>query len=119
MGESEYCRLLFALHCFDTTIHRFNGDVLAPTLSPSLLQSRTEGEDHVPYVCHSFVVDGRIQFLGDCTHPLANQTVELLDATGFVAARNAQNARVAAENARLFAAQEAEVAQGTSEGIGE
>ena len=27
--------------------------------------------------CHSFVTDGRIQFLADCTHPLAGQTVDL------------------------------------------
>jgi hypothetical protein len=31
----------------------------------------------VDRVCHSFVVDGRIQFLGDCTHHLAGQTVDL------------------------------------------
>lgn len=29
-------------------------------------------------VCHSFVTDGRIQFLGDCTHAMANQTADLL-----------------------------------------
>jgi hypothetical protein len=28
-------------------------------------------------VCHSFITDGRIQFLGDCTHKLAGQTVEI------------------------------------------
>lgn len=28
-------------------------------------------------VCHSFVTDGRIQFLSDCTHALAGQTVDL------------------------------------------
>ncbi|WP_242183199.1 DUF6527 family protein [Sphingomonas sp. CARO-RG-8B-R24-01] len=28
-------------------------------------------------ICHSFVTDGRIQFLGDCTHALAGQTVDL------------------------------------------
>jgi hypothetical protein len=27
--------------------------------------------------CHSFLVDGQIQFLGDCTHALAGQTVPL------------------------------------------
>lgn len=30
-------------------------------------------------LCHSFVTDGRIQFLGDCTHALAGQTVDLPD----------------------------------------
>ena len=28
-------------------------------------------------VCHSFVTDGRIQFLSDCSHTLAGQTVDL------------------------------------------
>lgn len=28
-------------------------------------------------ICHSFVTDGRIRFLSDCTHPLAGQTVDL------------------------------------------
>ena len=32
-----------------------------------------------PEVCHSFVTDGRIQFLNDCTHALAGQTVDLPD----------------------------------------
>lgn len=29
------------------------------------------------YRCHSWVTDGKITFLGDCTHHLANQTVEI------------------------------------------
>ncbi|MNJ76318.1 hypothetical protein D3C77_735750 [compost metagenome] len=28
-------------------------------------------------VCHSFVTDGRSQYLTDCTHALAGQTVDL------------------------------------------
>jgi len=28
-------------------------------------------------ICHSFVTDGQIQFLGDCTHKLAGRTVPL------------------------------------------
>ena len=55
----------------------FNGSEDRPTLTPSLLtRFRYEDRDNV---CHSFVTDGRIQFLGDCTHSLANQTVELPD----------------------------------------
>lgn len=57
----------------------FNGDVERPTFSPSLLVRWNEGENREPRVCHSFVRDGRIQFLGDCTHDLAGQTVELLE----------------------------------------
>ena len=29
--------------------------------------------------CHTFVTDGRIQFLGDCTHALAGHTVDMVD----------------------------------------
>lgn len=32
-----------------------------------------------PYVCHSFVRNGRIEYLGDCTHHLKGQTVDLPD----------------------------------------
>jgi len=48
----------------------FNGDFEKPTFNPSLL---VEGEIR----CHSFVRDGKIQYLSDCTHALAGQTVEL------------------------------------------
>lgn len=38
------------------------------------------------FVCHSFVRDGRIQFLNDCTHSLAGQTVDLPDLEGEICA---------------------------------
>jgi hypothetical protein len=53
----------------------WNGSVDAPTFTPSILIHYQGGDN--PMVCHSFVTDGRIQFLGDCTHALAGQTVEL------------------------------------------
>jgi hypothetical protein len=59
----------------------FDGNLERPTFSPSLLRQshRWEGEQKVPFVCHSFIRDGRIQFLTDCTHALAGQTVDLPD----------------------------------------
>lgn len=59
----------------------WNNNPDKPTFSPSVLV-RYEGTDAgidgaPPSVCHSFVVDGQIQYLGDCTHPLAGQTVPL------------------------------------------
>lgn len=53
----------------------WNGNLETPTFTPSVLvrYQWSEGER----VCHSFVTDGRIQFLGDCTHALAGQTVDL------------------------------------------
>lgn len=65
----------------------YNGNPDKPTFSPSVLVTWNEPSDNpseggdsskdVPKVCHSFVTDGRIQFLGDCTHALAGQTVDL------------------------------------------
>ena len=74
----------------------WNRDKVKPTFTPSVLakgikqilnangswdggwEKDAEGKP-VPFVCHSFVTDGRIQFLSDCTHVLAGQTVDLLD----------------------------------------
>lgn len=67
----------------------YNGTPDAPTFTPSVMVTWSEPSD-VPeefddmskdkkMVCHSFVRDGRIQFLGDCTHALAGQTVNLPD----------------------------------------
>ena len=61
----------------------FNGDDARPTFTPSVLV-RYDGSDAgkdgaPPALCHSFVTDGQIQFLGDCTHALAGQTVPLQD----------------------------------------
>ncbi len=52
----------------------YNGDPEKPTFSPSVLL-RTQywdeaNERWIPYVCHSFVENGRINFLEDCTHEL-------------------------------------------------
>lgn len=71
----------------------FNGDLERPTFSPSLLLRGVEcptDEEHArlmagekvpprPLVCHSFIRDGRIEFLGDCTHALAGKTVDLIE----------------------------------------
>lgn len=62
----------FAVHTFNST-WTYNGDADKPTISPSLLVT-----GHDPnYRCHSFVRDGRIEFLSDCSHSLAGQTVDL------------------------------------------
>ena len=64
----------------------FNGDFDRPTFTPSVLveysgpdagQDRGDGDRAPPARCHSFVTDGRIQFLADSTHSLSGQTVDL------------------------------------------
>lgn len=65
----------------------FNGNHDKPTFTPSILvwrdpvpNPRPGFEEYgKPYRCHSFVTDGRIQFLDDCTHDLRGQTVDLPD----------------------------------------
>lgn len=78
------------LHFFDEK-WQFNGDEQKPTVRPSILvrgkrQITDEESDRImagekinipDLVCHSLITDGMIQFLNDCTHELAGQTVEL------------------------------------------
>jgi hypothetical protein len=70
----------------------FDGNESAPTFSPSILMDEVRipadadpttvvapykpGDVFSPR-CHSFVRSGRIEFLGDCSHALAGQTVPL------------------------------------------
>lgn len=53
----------------------WNGSYDKPTFQPSILVSSDRPEDR----CHSFVTDGKIQFLSDCFHDLRNQTIEIPD----------------------------------------
>jgi hypothetical protein len=53
----------------------FNGDLERPTFKPSIL-TRVERSDRT-MVCHSFVTDGKIRFLGDSTHSPAGQVVDV------------------------------------------
>lgn len=66
----------------------WNGSLDRPTLTPSVLTwldadpQAEAGRYRTGFRCHSFVTDGRIQFLGDCTHALAGQTVDLPEIDG-------------------------------------
>lgn len=59
----------------------WNGSLEKPTFSPSIrvrYPGADAGQNGAPQaVCHSYVTDGKILFLGDCTHPLAGQVVDL------------------------------------------
>lgn len=59
----------------------WNGSLDRPTLSPSIVE-RVGPYEWGPRkgqttVCHSFVRDGMIQFLSDCTHDKAGQTLAI------------------------------------------
>ena len=72
----------------------WNGSYDKPTFRPSILVTgvariddengdwtgewrRDEAGKAIQLVCHSFVTDGNIQFLPDCTHEFAGQTIPL------------------------------------------
>jgi Family of unknown function (DUF6527) len=77
----------------------YSGDIEAPTFRPSILVTNGHySPGHKGDVCwctynavanpptafrcmrcHSFITDGKIQFLDDCTHELAGKTVLLPD----------------------------------------
>jgi hypothetical protein len=58
----------------------WNGSEESPTLSPSILvradYTESRREDRI---CHSFITNGEIKYLSDCTHHLAGQTIPLPD----------------------------------------
>lgn len=100
IGYSFHCPGCGENHGVPTTgkkAWRFNGNEESPTFQPSLLVTSGHFTDRFKpgdecwctyhktnpdcgyrcYRCHSFITDGRIQFLGDCTHALAGQTVDI------------------------------------------
>lgn len=72
--ECPGCKMLHPIHVGEQ--HRirwgFNNNVDKPTFTPSLFVNPNSDRD-----CHSFITDGKIQFLSDCFHELAGQTVDL------------------------------------------
>jgi Family of unknown function (DUF6527) len=98
-GQVFWCPGCEDAHALNPGIWAYNGNPDKPTFSPSLLITSghyVTGEAGKPCWCtfearfgrpkpksikcgrcHSFVTDGRIKFLSDCTHFLVGQTVDL------------------------------------------
>lgn len=56
----------------------WDGNAETPTFEPSVLVTcNWSEEDGGPTACHTFIRGGMVQFLGDCTHALAGQTLPL------------------------------------------
>mgnify|MGYP007123697900 CR=1 FL=1 len=55
----------------------WNGSMRSPTLRPSVLTKHPQPDGTL--VCHSWITDGKVQFLADCSHELAGQTLDLFD----------------------------------------
>lgn len=53
----------------------WNNDIDKPTIQPSILSECPNICDR----CHALINDGKVQFLSDCSHELAGQTLDLLE----------------------------------------
>lgn len=89
------------VHTLSSAIWKYNGDPESPTFRESVLvksghyagfgdsdacwctynaKQKSQGLPEAPFrcrLCHSYVTDGKIQFLSDSTHSLSGQTVNL------------------------------------------
>lgn len=84
-----WCPACDEAHWIQTDVWAFDGNLERPTISPSILVRSKQWEPQYDFhnprhqvepgqlkICHSFVKDGRWQYLADCTHVMAGQTVE-------------------------------------------
>ena len=83
-GYNYWCQGCDELHGVRTegaSVWGFNGNVDAPTFTPSVLTTWTDRSTSPPteHRCHTFITNGTVQFLGDCTHALAGKTEPLPD----------------------------------------
>lgn len=58
----------------------FNGNYECPTVSPSI---RTFNPTNNQTICHFYINHGQIQYLNDCVHRLAGQSVDMKDIDSF------------------------------------
>lgn len=80
-GYVFYCPACKHYHNFTTEagsdksrpVWAFNGNLEKPTFSPSLGVNMMVPEAR----CHTFVRDGRIQYLSDCFHEFAGKTIDM------------------------------------------
>lgn len=76
-GIGHYCPACRELHCFsidEPNPHSgakwsWDGNITIPTFSPSMNIQLRRGNDIVG-VCHYTLINGIIEFKGDCTHAL-------------------------------------------------
>jgi hypothetical protein len=86
-GHEHFIHTLNPMH--NGAIWDFNGDVDKPTFSPSVRVMRghyvpgqpkppdcpnCQAGDNICGQCHFFIREGKIDFCGDCTHPLNGKT---------------------------------------------
>lgn len=94
-GYTFYCPGCESTHTIRTegvTAWGFDGKLECPTFTPSVLVTYPANPNALEQFkewrterrCHTFVTAGQIQFLPDCTHKLAGQTVPLPELPGYL-----------------------------------
>lgn len=97
-GYAYWCQGCEELHAISVDPGwTFDGNLDRPTFSPSVLVTYCHSvppvtpenlaewrlapwpQTKVTEICHTFITAGMVQFLSDCTHALAGQTLELPD----------------------------------------
>ncbi len=63
---------------------QWDGNLEAPTFTPSLLITWRKRDNTVFRRCHSYIRNGQWQFLSDCTHELAGKTVDMVELQDWV-----------------------------------
>ncbi len=76
IGYRFHCEGCGNSHIYYTSWN-FNGDLINPTFTPSLLNRIPATESTPEHRCHLYVENGKIKYLNDCTHKLAGQTIEM------------------------------------------
>lgn len=64
------------LHQIRPSLWSFDNNWETPTITPSILVQWGPVDNRLR--CHSFIKDGKWEFLSDCTHELAGQTVDMV-----------------------------------------
>lgn len=98
------CREAHAIRIAGSPVWKWNGNEDRPTFTPSLLVTSghfnpganagtcwctfnaAHPDKTAPFRClrcHSFITDGRIKYLADCSHSLAGQTIDMLPWKGW------------------------------------
>lgn len=84
-----HCPACKCTHAFDNKRWTWNGDVRKPDVNPSMHVTIGPYPEHSSRpghkdICHFFLRSGDLQFLADCNHALAGQTVPCPDYPGIM-----------------------------------
>ena len=78
-GYAIWCPGCEMPHVLKPETWTFNDDLERPTFAPSIAVKWSRPGLPNLTICHSFVVQGTIQFFDDSTHALSGKVVELPD----------------------------------------